>query len=101
MSLFGFARKQVDLTEIINKDHLLLDVRTVEEFESGNVAGSLNVPLHLLQEHLDEIKMMDKPVVAFCRSGMRSGQARALLSDAGVECYNGGSWNDVARMIIK
>jgi phage shock protein E len=31
-------------------------------------------------------------VITCCASGMRSGSATAILKQAGVEAYNGGSW---------
>lgn len=39
---------------------------------------------------------MSKPIVAYCRSGMRSGQAVAFLKAQGCsEVYNGGSIMDL------
>jgi hydroxyacylglutathione hydrolase len=44
--------------------------------------GAINVPLHLLREHLDEIPA-DRPVVLYCRTGERSSTAASLLEQAG------------------
>lgn len=73
----------------------IIDVRTPEEFMGGNVAGSINIPLQELDQHLEEIKMMVQPIVLCCASGNRSGQATAYLQSCGVKCENGGSWMDV------
>ena len=62
----------------------ILDVR--EEFEFidplGHLPGAKWVPLSELNERLDELDR-NRPVVAVCRSGIRSGQANVLLTKAG------------------
>jgi rhodanese-related sulfurtransferase len=63
-------------------DHLLLDVRTPEEFNSGHIAGAVNIAVEQLSERLSEVPQ-DKPVVLYCRSGNRSGQAAQILERAG------------------
>lgn len=64
------------------QDHLLVDVRTPEEFASGAIPGAVNIPLQELEQHLDEIPT-GSPVVVYCRSGNRSAQASAILRKAG------------------
>lgn len=73
----------------------IVDVRTPEEFAGGNVAGSINIPLHELPNRVDEIKALAQPVVLCCLSGGRSAQATAYLQSIGVACENGGGWMDV------
>jgi rhodanese-related sulfurtransferase len=63
-------------------DHYLLDVRTIEEFESGHIAGAANISHTDVAARLAEIPK-DKPVVVYCRSGNRSAQAAQVLRDAG------------------
>ena len=70
----------------------IIDVRTPEEFMGGNVAGSINIPLHEMALRLDEIKQIQQPVILCCASGARSAQATAYLKSLGIECENGGSW---------
>ncbi len=72
----------------------IVDVRTRGEYSGGHVAGSINIPLNELPARMDEIKAM-KQVVLCCASGMRSGNATALLKQNGINCYNGGPWTDV------
>ncbi len=73
---------------------MVVDVRTREEFMGGHVAGSINIPVTELQDHIDELKS-DKHVILCCASGARSTRATRFLKDNGVECTNGGSWLDV------
>jgi glyoxylase-like metal-dependent hydrolase (beta-lactamase superfamily II)/rhodanese-related sulfurtransferase len=60
----------------------LIDVRWENEWRQGALPGAINVPLHLLREHLDEIPT-DRPVVLYCRTGERSSTAASLLEQAG------------------
>jgi rhodanese-related sulfurtransferase len=72
----------------------LVDVRTPGEYLGGHVEGSINIPLHEIQQRLDEIKGLPQPIVLCCASGNRSGQATYYLQGCGVDCENGGSWFD-------
>lgn len=64
------------------KPHILVDVRTPEEFASGHIAGSVNIPLQSLEQRMNEIPQ-DQPVVLYCRSGNRSNTAAQMLARAG------------------
>ena len=73
---------------------VIVDVRTPGEFMGGHVAGSINIPLNEIPQHLDELKKMEQ-IVLCCASGGRSGQATMFLKQNGIECSNGGSWLDI------
>jgi len=73
----------------------IIDVRSYGEFMGGHVAGSINIPLQDLPQHLDEIKSMPQPIILCCASGNRSGQAMMFLRNQGINCENGGSWLSV------
>jgi adenylyltransferase/sulfurtransferase len=49
----------------------LVDVREVDEFAAGHLAGSVNIPLGELPQRLEEIPPQSGPVF-ICRSGARS-----------------------------
>jgi rhodanese-related sulfurtransferase len=83
------------ISELIKSEHtVIVDVRTREEFMGGHVAGSINIPLNEIPQHVEELKKM-KSIVLCCASGGRSGQATTFLKQNGIECSNGGSWTDV------
>ncbi len=63
---------------------LVLDVRTAKEWNSGHIAGSLNVPLNHLAERAGELPR-DRQVVVHCRSGYRSSIAVGVLEQNGWE----------------
>jgi rhodanese-related sulfurtransferase len=86
----------MNLEQIIKeKQGTVIDVRSRGEFMSGNVPGSINIPLPELDKRMDEIKMLKGPLVLCCASGGRSGQAHGYLAQQGIDCYNAGSWMDV------
>jgi rhodanese-related sulfurtransferase len=64
----------------------VVDVRTPGEFETAHIAGSVNVPLDVLNEHRNEVAQQldrDHAVVLVCRSGQRSAKAQELLGGVG------------------
>lgn len=63
---------------------LVLDVRTEQEHAQRRIAGSLNIPLHRLEERLAEVPR-GRRVVVQCRTGYRSSVAASLLRRAGIE----------------
>lgn len=65
--------------------HLLLDVRTPEEFAQGHIPGAVNISVQTLESRLSELPQ-DQPIVIYCRSGNRSAQASTILDNAG---FNG------------
>jgi rhodanese-related sulfurtransferase len=86
--------KEVDhiaATQLINhKNALILDVREQNEFDAGHVVNSKLIPLGKLLDRIGELeKYRERPIVAVCRSGQRSGTACALLSKQGfAQVYN-------------
>ena len=52
---------------------VLLDVRTVEEFESGRIKNSINIPHEILLSNIDLVsEYNDEQLVVYCRSGKRA-----------------------------
>lgn len=62
---------------------VLIDVRTEDEFDSGHILGSINIPLDSLESVYDEISDEEIPVFVYCRSGSRSEQAKYMLAEMG------------------
>lgn len=80
------------LPELKSKGAVLVDVRSVEEFASGQAPGTINIPLPELGTRLNELSK-STPVVLCCASGTRSGMAKMLLKRHGFkDVYNAGTW---------
>lgn len=84
---------QIDWEEQLEKDDnaFILDVRTPEEVEEGYIPGATNIDIYLGQEFLNKLEELDKSknYYVYCRSGNRSGQACAIMENAGFKnAYN-------------
>lgn len=78
----------------------LIDVRTVEEYASGHISGSLNMDVNN-PGFKDNVLMLDrsKEYALYCASGVRSGKAAEIMRQSGfasVYTLTGGikSWRD-------
>lgn len=77
-----------------NSTPVIIDVRRQDEYENGHSEGSLNIPLQEMEDRLDEIKKIKKPIVVVCGGGTRNKKAFELLKDHGIVAEAGGSWKD-------
>jgi len=94
--IFG---KKVDLQEVISSGAVILDVRTKDEFQSGHLRNSINMPVDNLEKNLKKLNK-NKPIITCCASGARSASARRILLSNGFEqVYNGGSWSSLKKYI--
>ncbi len=104
MGLFDlFKRKNMDneIKEYLEKGAIVLDVRTQEEWNEGHVPGAEHIVLTVIPLEIEQIKSWNKPVIAVCRSGARSGQATQFLKNHGVDVINGGPWQNVDKHVAK
>lgn len=83
-----------------------LDVRTPGEFMTGHIQGAQNIDFES-GNFENEISTLDKngTYAVYCRSGNRSGQAVAIMHDAGfhsVYNLNGGiiDWTNAGMMLV-
>jgi phage shock protein E len=97
--LFGGGNDGAAIEAYLKEGAVVIDVRTVEEFEGGHVSGSKNIVLNSIPGKVAEIKKMNKKVIAVCRSGARSGQATSFLKQQGIDVINGGPWQNVDKFV--
>ena len=84
----GFkALRPADAILVMNKDDaVMLDVRSENEFLSGHIINSINIPLTYLGKRIEELdKHKESNIVVVCQSGARSKQACSQLKKAGFE----------------
>lgn len=99
-NLFGGKRKQEILDALIGGAKIV-DVRTKSEFNTGNIEGSINIPIDQLNDKtIKKLKKLNTPVVVCCASGSRSGAAKGMLKNAGIDAVNGGSWHKVYNLVM-
>ena len=68
-----------------DKSVVLMDVRTVCEFNRSHVDGFKNIPVDELRERINEVEK-EKPVYLICQSGLRSYIASRILEGNGYDC---------------
>ncbi|MDR0505099.1 MAG: FAD-dependent oxidoreductase [Bifidobacteriaceae bacterium] len=75
-----------DVQEVLTH-HLILDVRSPEEFVTGHLPGALNIPHTQLSERLNEVAQAadGRGVRTICGVGLRSYIAHRILADAGFD----------------
>jgi len=72
---------------------VLIDVRSVGEFDSGHIEGAVALPLDRIQHEISSV-VPDKatPLLLYCRSGARSGRACEIVTKLGYRAArNGGA----------
>ena len=73
-----------------NKDVVLLDVRSYQEFNEGHMVNAINIPLQEIKKKIQEtIKDKNCILVVYCTSGLRSKKAAMILQKYGFQnIYN-------------
>jgi rhodanese-related sulfurtransferase len=108
--LIGGANKRLGVHATVQwinqRQAQLVDVRTTEEFRSGHVAGSKNLPLDRFDNDLSQLRLdTNKPVILVCLSGQRASGAVNKFKKAGfteIACLDGGvnAWRDAGLPLI-
>jgi rhodanese-related sulfurtransferase len=66
------------------KAPLIIDVRGEDEFLAGRIPGARLIPHTEMGNYVDSLSAYkDEPILLYCRSGKRSGEAAAVLEKAG------------------
>ena len=87
------------IKEYLEKEAIILDVRTQMEWNEGHIENSKHIVLNLIPLEIEVIKSWNKPIIAVCKSGGRSGQAAQFLTQNGLDVINGGPWQNVAKYL--
>jgi len=70
------AKKRIDS----EKDIIILDVRTEEEYNEKHIPNAINLPLSLLFDSIRQLYKKDTKIFIYCRSGVRSRVATSQLA---------------------
>lgn len=65
---------------------MVVDVRTAEEHQAGNIPNTVLIPVDSLREHIDELK--GKDVIVSCGVGQRGHTATQILRSHGIKVRN-------------
>ena len=79
-------------------DVSIVDVRTPEEYLVEHFPNAINIPLDSIAQRIEEFRQMKKPIIAYCRSGKRSGTTVSILKQYGItDAVNGGGFEDLKQ----
>lgn len=80
---------EISIEDALQKEQLqFIDVREFHEQPKLNHLNPIEIPLSILQNHLDKINQ-DSEVVVFCQSGVRSKKAISILQEHNIKnCYS-------------
>lgn len=66
--------------------HVVVDVRTLEEYREGHIPGAVCIPNESIgEERPPELPDPDQIILVYCRSGNRSKEAAAKLFNLGYQ----------------
>ncbi|MBE6114046.1 MAG: rhodanese-like domain-containing protein [Erysipelotrichaceae bacterium] len=79
-------------------DYVILDVRTLEEYNEKHILGAMNIPNESIgTEEIDALPDKEQLIFVYCRSGNRSRQASEKLVELGytniIEMGGIGDWS--------
>ena len=82
---------------LMNQGGQIVDVRSEAEFKFAHKDGSINIPLGVLKNRMNELDNT-KPIILCCASGSRSAMAKMTLTANGFKnVHNAGSWRTLER----
>ena len=78
---------------IINNQAVLVDVRTIDEYNENHIDGAVNLPVDEISDNVDNvIDSKNSYVIVYCKSGVRSHEAYEKLVGLGYKnVYDFGS----------
>jgi phage shock protein E len=86
---------------ILKKDLLIIDVRTLGEYNSGHIKGAKLIPYNEISKRIKEFaKDKNTPIALYCLSGSRSGSALRTLESMGyTKAVNYGGISTAKRIL--
>ncbi len=86
--------RQEKLERVLKENsYLVIDVRTIEEFEESHVKEAMNIPYDEIDEDTNLPK--NKTLLVYCKSGKRSSIAYETLKKLGYDVIDLGAYDNV------
>jgi len=96
--ILGTAFLCINFISSLNAE-VIIDVRTIDEYNSGHIENSLNIEWQAIDE-INESIAKDEKIYLYCRSGNRSGKAQNILINMGYkDVINLGGINTAAKTL--
>ena len=88
------SNKETELKKLMKeKEYIIIDVRTKEEYEDSHIVGSINIPYDEIDENITLDK--NKNIFVYCKSGNRSAIAYKTLNSLGYTVYDLGAFSSI------
>jgi len=74
-----------EFSRLMREPHILIDVRTEEEYEEESILNAMNIPLNEVADFVDTLREQsnNKSILIYCSTGGRSATACDILYRAG------------------
>lgn len=84
----SYTKMQEMLKE--NKDIIILDVRSPQEYNEGHITGAINIPEYEITSKVNnKIQNKNTKIIVYCASGLRSKKSIKVLTKLGfTNLYN-------------
>jgi phage shock protein E len=90
----------IDFKQYVKQGAIILDVRTHQEYTTGHIKNSVNIPVHEIAANLHKLPAKNVAIITCCASGVRSSKAAGILKSNGyTNIHNGGSWNQLQNQL--
>jgi phage shock protein E len=88
--------------EHLRNGAMLIDVRSVNEFESGHILQAYNMPLDRIDVLVPAaVRDKNKVLLLHCSTGVRSGMAKKKLEEMGYKnVFNLGSYDRAGKIVM-
>lgn len=88
--------------EYLKNGAMLIDVRSVSEFESGHILQALNMPVDRIEMVAPgTVKDKNQVLLLHCSTGMRSNLAKKKLEELGYKnVFNLGSYERAGKIVM-
>ena len=82
---------------------MIIDVRTLEEWKAGHLASAQHIELQNIAASIEQlVPDKDQQLYLYCRSGNRSGQAKAIIEQMGyANVVNAGGIGDASIVLVE
>ena len=78
------SMKEAEEMMVIENNYVILDVRTLQEYNEGHIPGAICIPNETIgSEEIPQLPDKDQLILVYCRSGNRSKQASQKLVQLG------------------
>ncbi|MBM4055723.1 MAG: rhodanese-like domain-containing protein [Planctomycetes bacterium] len=89
--------------QIKDMKEIWIDVRTVEEYESGHIEGAINIPHEEIGGKIESVvKDKSQKIHLYCKGGRRAGIAKDVLEKMRyTNVINEGGYEDIKKRLEK